>query len=117
MRWGKHHGVARATLHCLRHAVPAAVPGSLFLPGGQSDVAATERLNAICQARRVPWAPSFSFGSALQDAALKTWQGSSSNLAAAQAVLPHRARCNGLATQGKHSADVERGNPVRSAVE
>lgn len=92
--------VAEATLRCLRRAVPAAVPGIVFLSGGQSDVAATERLTAICRVGGAPWALSFSFGRALQDAALKTWQGSPANAAAAQVALLHRAQCNGLAVRG-----------------
>lgn len=96
--------VAEATLRCLRRTVPAAVPGVVFLSGGQSDVAATQRLNAICQAGGVPWKLSFSFGRALQDAALKTWRGSPAHVAAAQAALLHRAQSNGLAIQGRYSA-------------
>ncbi len=99
--------VAEATIRCLRRAVPAAVSGIVFLSGGQSDVAATERLNAICALGNPPWTLSFSFGRALQDAALKTWRGSAANAAAAQAALNHRAKCNGLAVQGKYSADLE----------
>ena len=104
--------VAEATIRCLRRAVPAAVPGIAFLSGGQSDVAATGRLDAICRAGGAPWKLSFSFGRALQDAAMKTWRGSPSNVAAAQAVLRHRARCNGLAVQGKYAEQAERENPV-----
>ena len=81
--------------------MPTAVPGVVFLSGGQKDVAATERLNAICRKGGVPWQLSFSFGRALQDAALKTWQGFPANVAAAQAALLHRSQCNGLAVQGK----------------
>ncbi len=99
--------VAEATVRCLRRAVPAAVPGIVFLSGGQSDVAATERMNAICRADNLPWKVSFSFGRALQDAALKTWRGSADNDARAQAALHHRAKCNSLATQGKYSAEAE----------
>jgi fructose-bisphosphate aldolase class I len=95
--------VAEATLRCLRRAVPAAVPGIVFLSGGQRDVTATERLNAICQDCNVPWKLSFSFGRALQDAALETWNGSPANVVGAQAALHHRAKCNGLALQGKYS--------------
>ena len=91
-----------------RRGVPAAVPGIVFLSGGQSDVAATERLNAICAAGGAPWTLTFSFGRALQDAALKTWKGSPANVVAAQTALLHRAKCNALAVQGKYSADVER---------
>jgi fructose-bisphosphate aldolase, class I len=105
--------VAEATLRCLRSAVPAAVPGIVFLSGGQTDVAATERLNAICRVGGAPWTLSFSYGRALQDAAMKTWQGSPANIAMAQAALHHRARCNGLAVQGKYSEQAERESPLR----
>lgn len=100
--------VAEATIRCLRRAVPATVPGIVFLSGGQSDVAATERLNAICRVPGLPWALSFSFGRALQDAALKTWYGSAANAGAAQAALHHRAKCNSLAVKGKYSEQAER---------
>ena len=99
--------IAEATLRCLRRAVPAAVPGIVFLSGGQSDIAATERLNAICEAGGAPWKLTFSYGRALQDEALKTWKGSAANVTAAQAALHHRARCNSLAVLGKYSAEVE----------
>jgi fructose-bisphosphate aldolase class I len=99
--------IANATLRCLRRAVPAAVPGVVFLSGGQGDVVATERLNAICGAGSAPWKLSFSFGRALQDAALKAWQGSLPNAVAAQAALLHRAKCNHHAVQGKYSAGTE----------
>ena len=105
--------VAAATIRCLRRTVPAAVPGVVFLSGGQSDVAATERLNAICRMGGVPWKLSFSFGRALQDAALKTWLGSPTNVAAAQTELRHRARCNGLAVQGKYGKQAENERSAR----
>ena len=99
--------VAAATIRCLRRAVPSAVPGIVFLSGGQNELAATERLAAICRAGPVPWKLSFSFGRALQDTALKTWRGAAANVAAAQASLHQRARCNGLALQGKHAPTLE----------
>jgi fructose-bisphosphate aldolase class I len=98
--------VARATLRCLRLAVPSGVPGIVFLSGGQDGVDATERLNAICRAGG-PWRLSFSFGRALQDLALKTWMGHLSRVPAAQAALLHRARCNALAVQGRYSRAAE----------
>jgi fructose-bisphosphate aldolase class I len=104
--------VAEVTIRCLRRVVPAAVPGIVFLSGGQSDVAATERLNAICRAGGAPGQLSFSFGRALQDAAMKTWKGSPAHVPAAQAALHHRAQCNGLAVQGKYSAEIERASPA-----
>ncbi len=99
--------VAAATLRCLRRTVPPAVPGIVFLSGGQSEVAATERLNAIGSAGLAPWPLSFSYGRALQDTALKTWAGAPAQVPAAQAALRHRARCNHLAVQGKYSAAEE----------
>ena len=99
--------VAKTTLRCLRRTVPAAVPGIVFLSGGQSDGVATQRLNAICQAGDVPWKLSFSFGRALQDAALKTWRGSLANVAASQSALHYCAKGNSLAVRGEYSAQTE----------
>jgi fructose-bisphosphate aldolase class I len=104
--------VAEATLRCLRRAVPAAVPGIVFLSGGQSEVEATVRLNAICRRGDLPWKLSFSFGRALQDAAMKEWGGSPAKAPAAQAALHHRARCNSLAVQGKYSEQSEQEGPA-----
>lgn len=101
--------VAETTLRCLRRGVPAAVPGILFLSGGQEDEVATRRLNAICQAGPAPWTLSFSFGRALQAASLRLWKGSSVNVPAAQEALLHRARCNSAAVQGRYSAKMEHG--------
>ena len=101
--------VAETTLRCFRRAVPAAVPGIVFLSGGQSDEVATKRLNAICQTGGAPWKLSFSFGRALQASALATWRGFSNNIRAAQETLRHRAQCNSFATQGKYSDEMERG--------
>ena len=99
--------VAEMTLRCLRQAVPVAVPGICFLSGGQSDVLATEHLNALNQLGRVPWELSFSFGRALQAPALKTWGGKPQNVSAAQKALYHRARCNGAARYGNYSPEAE----------
>lgn len=95
--------VAAATLRCLRRHVPAAVPGVVFLSGGQRDVIATRHLDAIHRAGGAkPWKLSFSYGRALQDAALATWRGKPENLASAQSAFYHRARCNGLAALGTY---------------
>lgn len=102
--------VAEATVRCLRRVVPAAVPGIVFLSGGQTDEAATERLNAICKASDLPWTLTFSYGRALQAPALKTWKGSSAHIASAQAALHHRAKCNGFAVQGKYGKALEKEN-------
>lgn len=98
--------VAQATVECSLGVVPAAVPGIVFLSGGQSEVQATENLNAI---NRVggPWALSFSYGRALQQSALKAWAGDSANADAAQAAFVHRARMNSLAIAGEWSAELE----------
>jgi fructose-bisphosphate aldolase class I len=102
--------VAEATLRCLRRAVPAAVPGIVFLSGGQGDAEATERLNAICQSGDAPWQLSFCFSRALQMSALMNWKGSPSNIPAAQSALYHRAKCNSAATQGEYFSEMELSN-------
>ncbi len=104
--------VAEKTLRCFRRAVPAAVPGIVFLSGGQNDEVATQRLNVICRTSDVPWKLSFSFGRALQSPALNIWNGSLNNITAAQSALHHRAKCNGFAVQGKYSEQMERANPI-----
>ena len=86
--------------------VPAAVPGIVFLSGGQSEVEATENLNAINQVGG-PWPLSFSYGRALQASALETWRGDIANTEAAQAAFTHRARMNSLAAAGEWSAELE----------
>ncbi len=99
--------IAEATVRCFRAAVPKGVPGIVFLSGGQGDVEATQRLNAICSVKGLPWKITFSYGRALQDAPMKAWGGKRANVAAAQAALAHRALCNGLAARGRYSAQVE----------
>jgi fructose-bisphosphate aldolase class I len=98
---------AEMTLSCMLRSVPAAVPGIVFLSGGQSDVQATRHLNALNQLDHAPWELSFSFGRALQAPALQAWRGSSANLKAAQSALLHRARCNNAARSGKYSTGME----------
>jgi fructose-bisphosphate aldolase class I len=90
--------------------VPAAVPGIVFLSGGQSDVVATEHLNALNQLgkAKAPWQLSFSFGRALQAPALAVWKGQPQNLMAGQQALRLRARCNGAARSGNYSKAMER---------
>ncbi|MEO6001962.1 MAG: class I fructose-bisphosphate aldolase [Opitutus sp.] len=104
--------VADATLRCLRRHVPAAVPGIVFLSGGQSEVRATEHLNAMNKIDSTPWQLSFSYGRALQAPVLARWRGKPENVSAAQAVLLHRARCNALARSGKYSSDKEKSVPI-----
>jgi fructose-bisphosphate aldolase class I len=99
--------VAEATLRCLRRHVPAAVPGICFLSGGQSDVAATEHLNIMNEIGGNPWELSFSYGRALQAAALQTWGGDPAKAEAAQKAFHHRARCNGAARSGRWSDSME----------
>lgn len=95
--------VAMATLRCLKASVPANLPGIVFLSGGQSDEAATLHLNAMNQLGNKPWPLSFSYGRAMQQAALKTWaQDMVGNLAAAQSTVFDRARANGLAALGQY---------------
>lgn len=99
--------VAARTVATLKRHVPAAVGGIAFLSGGQSDVEATAHLNAMNASYALPWNLTFSYGRALQHAALMAWQGEPENVSAAQAAFSHRARMNGLASQGGWSEAVE----------
>src|ERR671917_282744 len=99
--------VAEWTIRCFREHVPAAVPGIVFLSGGQSDQQASENLNAINQQGEQPWALSFSYGRALQAPALKAWGGDAANVEAGQSFLALRARCNSAAVAGRYSAELE----------
>jgi fructose-bisphosphate aldolase class I len=101
--------IAEATVSCFRRVVPAAVPGILFLSGGQSSEEATENLNAMNAMGSHPWELSFSYGRALQEHALKAWQGKAGNVPAAQKAYHHRARCNSAARSGKYSREMEKG--------
>jgi fructose-bisphosphate aldolase class I len=99
--------IAEATLRCFRSTVPAAVPGVVFLSGGQSDEEATARLNAMNRIGPHPWQLSFSYGRALQAAALKAWRGDAANLDAGRHAFLHRARMNSLARSGDWNPDLE----------
>ncbi len=99
--------VAELTLRCFRHHVPAAVPGIVFLSGGQSDENASANLNAINSVGAQPWELSFSYGRALQAPALKAWRGATDNVPAAQDAFRHRARLNSAARSGRYSTDME----------
>jgi len=99
--------VAEKTVRCFRRHVPAAVPGIVFLSGGQSDEDATAHLNAMNAMGPHPWELSFSYGRALQAPALKAWAGDPSHVPAGQAAYLLRARLNGLARSGSYSPDME----------
>jgi len=99
--------VADMTLTCLRATVPPAVPGIVFLSGGQGDVEATERLDVMNKRGPHPWALSFSYGRALQAPALKAWAGKEENAEAGQRALALRAKLNGAARDGAYSSDME----------
>ncbi|MEE2665118.1 MAG: class I fructose-bisphosphate aldolase [Myxococcota bacterium] len=99
--------VAEATLRCFHRCVPAAVPGIVFLSGGQSDELATAHLNEMNKIGGGPWELSFSYGRALQAPALKAWAGKPENIEAAQQAYFHRARCNGAARSGSYSEAME----------
>jgi len=98
--------VAKYTVRTLQRTLPAAVPGVVFLSGGQSELDATANLNAINQVPgKKPWTLSFSFGRALQSSVLKAWLGDKGNVEAARKVYFHRAQCNGLAVLGKYPGE------------
>jgi fructose-bisphosphate aldolase, class I len=100
--------IARQTVRCFRRHVPAAVPGIVFLSGGQSEEEATRRLNAINAIGPHPWKVSFSYGRALQAAALKAWGGHEENVEAAQRAYFHRAKMNSAAQTGTYAPELEK---------
>jgi fructose-bisphosphate aldolase class I len=100
--------VAERTLRVLKRTVPAALPGVVFLSGGQTDENATAHLDAMNRMGNLPWPLTFSYSRALQAVALDTWRGSAANLASAQKAFHHRARMNSLASKGQWSAQSEK---------
>jgi fructose-bisphosphate aldolase class I len=100
--------VADKTVRMLKATVPAAVPGIAFLSGGQSDEEATAHLDAMNKIGSLPWQLTFSYGRALQAAPQKAWSGKTENVQAAQSAFAHRARMNGLASEGRWSANLEK---------
>ena len=107
--------VANATVTVFQHHLPVAVPGVTFLSGGQSEIVATTHLNAINAYKAVkPWGLTFSYGRALQASVLAAWKGKKENVAEAQKVYLHRARCNGLAALGKYPGEDAAGAAAQS---
>ena len=102
-----HEEVAEETIRCFTRHVPAAVPGIVFLSGGQSDEDATANLNAMNKLGPHPWQLSFSYGRALQAPALKAWGGKEENVEAAQRAYYHRAKMNGAARTGVYAPEME----------
>ncbi len=99
--------VAEATARTLLRTVPAAVPGIVFLSGGQSPEQATEHLSAMNRLGRFPWELSFSYGRALQEYSLKAWRGEPRNVPQAQQIFAERSRLNSLARSGEYSREME----------
>lgn len=100
--------IAEATLDCFYNTVPASLAGIVFLSGGQSEIEATENLDAMNRIGDLPWPLSFSYGRALQSSALKVWGANpQDNVSAAQAELLHRSRMNGLAAMGQYEPKAE----------
>ncbi|AHA27405.1 class I fructose-bisphosphate aldolase [Candidatus Liberibacter americanus] len=102
--------ISTKTIRTLKRVVPSAVQGIAFLSGGQSEKDATSRLSAMNLVGNCPWKLSFSYGRALQETALRTWQGKKENVVAAQRVLSHRAHMNSLASMGCWKENLESGN-------
>lgn len=100
--------VAEKTIAVFKRTVPAAIPGIVFLSGGQSDEDATAHLNAMNAIGNLPWALSFSYGRALQAAPQKAWAGKAENVPAGQKAFAHRAKMNGLAALGKWKPELEK---------
>jgi fructose-bisphosphate aldolase class I len=100
--------VAEATVRCFRRTVPAAVPGIVFLSGGQSEEEATANLDAMNRLGTLAWQLSFSYGRALQASALAAWKGKAANVAAAQRAFHHRARLTSAARDGRYETKMEK---------
>lgn len=100
--------VAERTIRVLKRTVPAALPGIVFLSGGQSDANATAHLDAMNRMGAMPWPLTFSYSRALQHMALTTWRGDAAKIPAAQQALAHRARMNSLAARGQWSVEAEK---------
>lgn len=100
--------VAEHTVSLAREYVPAALPGIVFLSGGQTPVQATQHLNAMNALGPQPWNLGFSYARALQEPVMQTWQGNPANVEAAQKALYHRAKLNSAATHGRYRADMEK---------
>jgi fructose-bisphosphate aldolase, class I len=100
--------IADETIKCFRRHVPAAVPGIVFLSGGQSEEEATRRLNEMNTLGSHPWKLSFSYGRALQAAALKAWGGKDENVEAGQRAYYHRAKMNSAAQTGMYAPEMEK---------
>ncbi len=99
--------VAERTVRTLRRTVPAALPGIVFLSGGQSPELATAHLNAMNAMAEHPWELSFSFSRALQEPTMTAWKGTAFNIPFAQKVFAHRAKCNSAARLGRYSSSME----------
>jgi fructose-bisphosphate aldolase class I len=100
--------VAGATVECLLRTVPAAVPGIVFLSGGQTDLQATAHLNAMnSMYEGLPWELSFSYARALQGQPMEIWGGDADKVEAAQKAFHHRGKMNSAARDGKYSDDME----------
>jgi fructose-bisphosphate aldolase class I len=99
--------VAERTIRALKRTVPAALPGVVFLSGGQTDENATAHLDAMNRLGAA-WPLTFSYSRALQNMALKTWRGQAGNVSAAQKAFHHRARMNSLAAKGQWNSQMEK---------
>ncbi len=99
--------VAEQTVKVFRRQIPAAIPGIVFLSGGQSDYHATAHLNAMNANYELPWKLSFSYARALQREPMAIWNNRAENALAAQAALIHRAKMNGLASMGLWTEELE----------
>jgi fructose-bisphosphate aldolase class I len=100
--------VAERTLRVLKRTVPAALPGVVFLSGGQTDENATAHLDAMNRIGGAPWPLTFSYSRALQAVALKAWRGNAANVGTAQKAFHHRAKMNSLAAKGQWTRSLEK---------
>jgi fructose-bisphosphate aldolase class I len=89
--------------------VPVSIQGIVLLSGGQEERITTAHLNSINRLPGPrPWTIAFSYGRALRDPALEAWYGLDENLNAGQQALHQRARCNGAASAGTYTDEMQR---------
>lgn len=99
--------VAQATIDLFTKVIPHHIAGVVFLSGGQSEIQATENLNAMHQFGTLPWPLTFSYSRALEESAILAWQGKKEHIPTAQKIYLHRAKMNSLASLGTYSPERE----------
>ena len=99
--------IAKKTIQCLRKNVPDTVPSIAFLSGGQSEIESSRNLNEINKINDTKFTFTFSYGRGLQASALKAFGQNKKDIKSIQNKFNHRAKMNGLSSNGKWSEGLE----------